>query len=83
MVPMEICSALAFPMPSNGTQAEFRRRKPRLLFRLPGSFLFRQAERRFRAGLFQLPPRITRVVPFDPHRLRKSLISLSQLQPGL
>lgn len=39
-------------------------RKPRLLFRLPGSFLLRYAERQFSAELFQLPPRITRLVAY-------------------
>jgi hypothetical protein len=39
------------------------RRKPRLLLRLPGSFLLRLAERQFDALLFQLPPRLTRLVP--------------------
>ena len=46
-------------------------RKPMLLLRLPGSFLFRWAERTFLASLFQLPPRRTR-------RLNRS-----PLQPGL
>ena len=39
------------------------RRKPRLLFRLSGVFLFRLAERQFWALLFQLPPRLTRFEP--------------------
>ena len=36
-------------------------RKPRLLFRLPGEFLLRLAERQLDAELFQLPPRLTRL----------------------
>lgn len=36
------------------------RRKPRLLLRLPGSFLLRFATRAFLAELFQEPPRLTR-----------------------
>jgi hypothetical protein len=40
-------------------------RKPRLLFRFNGSFLFRFADRQFLAELFQLPPRFTRFEPFD------------------
>lgn len=40
-------------------------RKPRLLFRLDGSFLLRFAERQFLASLFQLPPRYTRFTPYD------------------
>ena len=39
------------------------RRKPILLFRLSGLLLFRLADRQFSAGLFQLPPRITRFEP--------------------
>jgi hypothetical protein len=39
------------------------RRKPRLFLRLPGSFLLRLAERQLPASLFQLPPRLTRLVP--------------------
>lgn len=39
------------------------RRKPWLLFRFDGLFLFRFAERAFAAVLFQLPPRFTRLVP--------------------
>ena len=39
------------------------RRKPRLLLRLPGSFLLRYAERQLSASLFQLPPRLTRLEP--------------------
>lgn len=39
------------------------RRKPRLLLRLPGSFLLRFAERQFLALLFQPPPRLTRFEP--------------------
>jgi hypothetical protein len=35
-------------------------RKPLSLFRLPGLFLLRLAERRFLASLFQEPPRSTR-----------------------
>ena len=38
-------------------------RNPLLLFRLPGVFLLRSAERQFLALLFQLPPRITRLSP--------------------
>ena len=38
-------------------------RKPRLLFRLPGSFLLRFADRQFAGSLFQLPPRFTRLEP--------------------
>ena len=38
-------------------------RKPRLLLRLPGEFLLRFADRAFCAVLFQLPPRLTRLVP--------------------
>lgn len=46
--------------------AELRhRRKPMLSFRFPGSFLLRFADRQFSAGLFQLPPRITRLAPLD------------------
>ena len=57
---------------SNGQEADlFRRepsrsvvssaqRKPRLSFRLPGSFLLRVAARTFLALLFQEPPRMTR-----------------------
>jgi hypothetical protein len=40
-------------------------RKPRLLLRLPGSFLLRFAVRQFVAELFQLPPRFTRLEPWD------------------
>jgi hypothetical protein len=43
------------------------RRKPRLLSRLPGSFLLRFAERQFLALLFQLPPRLTRFEPTTAH----------------
>ena len=43
--------------------AEPTRRKPRWLFRRPGVFLFRLAERQFWALLFQLPPRLTRFEP--------------------
>jgi hypothetical protein len=39
------------------------RRKPRLLFRFDGWFLFRFADRQFLAVLFQLPPRFTRFEP--------------------
>ena len=39
------------------------RRKPTLLFRLSGVLLLRLADRQFSAGLFQLPPRITRFEP--------------------
>ena len=35
-------------------------RKPRLLLRLPGSFLLRLADRSLRGLLFQPPPRSTR-----------------------
>jgi len=39
------------------------RRKPMLLLRLFGRLLLRLAERQFLALLFQLPPRITRLLP--------------------
>ena len=43
---------------------EFRAtRKPLLLLRLDGLFLFRFADRQFAASLFQLPPRFTRFEP--------------------
>ena len=42
------------------------RRKPRLLFRFVGVFLFRLAERRFCGLLFQEPPRLTRLALWDP-----------------
>ena len=38
-------------------------RKPMFRFRLPGCLSFRQADRQFTAGLFQLPPRSTRPSP--------------------
>ena len=44
-------------------------RRPRLLFRLPGSFLLRLADRQFLALLFQLPPRFTRSEPLEKTRL--------------
>lgn len=44
-------------------------RKPRLLLRFAGEFLFRFADRAFTGPLFQLPPRFTRFVPSD--RLQK------------
>src|SRR5271166_2293288 len=40
-----------------------RRRKPTLLFVLPGSFLLRFAAVQFTPLLFQLPPRMTRSEP--------------------
>jgi hypothetical protein len=40
-------------------------RKPRLLFRFAGEFLLRFADRQFWPLLFQLPPRMTRLTPFD------------------
>ena len=40
-------------------------RKPRLLFRLAGSFALRFAARQFLASLFQLPPRFTRCEALD------------------
>gem|GEM_PF-5733651 len=49
-------------------------RKPMLLLRLPGSFLFRLAERTFLASLFQLPPRRTR-------RLNRSPLQPGQVGP--
>ncbi len=39
------------------------RRKPRLLFSLPGELLLRFATRQLLALLFQLPPRFTRFEP--------------------
>lgn len=43
---------------------EFRAtRKPLLLLRFDGLFLFRFADRQFAASLFQLPPRFTRFEP--------------------
>ncbi len=42
------------------------RRKPRLLFRFVGVFLFRLAERRFCGLLIQEPPRLTRLALWDP-----------------
>jgi hypothetical protein len=44
---------------------EEARRKPRLLSRLSGSLLLRFDTRQFLALLFQLPPRFTRLSPFD------------------
>jgi hypothetical protein len=40
-------------------------RMPRLLFVFAGAFLFRFAARQFSAARLQLPPRITRLEPFD------------------
>lgn len=70
-------AGLTLSAPTQGTEQDLRPvqsgisfrgelragRKPRLLFRLPGSFLFRLAERAFLASLFQLPPRFTRLEP--------------------
>jgi hypothetical protein len=52
------------------------RRKPRLLLRLPGSFLLRYAERQLSASLFPAPPRITRLEPLSrqPSREESSTI---------
>jgi hypothetical protein len=44
----------------DGTRAT---RKPRLLFRCPGGFLPRNADRQFWAVSYQLPPRYTRIEP--------------------
>ena len=61
------CGAGKRPVPSgkeSTLSAELRAtRKPRLSFRFSGSFLLRYADRQFSAGLFQLPPRITRFRP--------------------
>lgn len=51
---------------SGSSQAEWARRKPRLLFRLSGLFLLRLAARKFAGLLFQEPPRITRWLPYGP-----------------
>jgi hypothetical protein len=48
-----------------GTGGARARRQPRLLFRFPGSFQLRIADRQFCGSLFQLPPRITREEPCD------------------
>ena len=48
---------------SNRAVGVLARRKPTLLFLLPGLFLLRLADRQFLALLFQLPPRITRFEP--------------------
>ena len=48
-----------------GSCVVLTRRKPRLLLRLPGVFLLRFAERKLKALLFQLPPRLTRFVPLS------------------
>lgn len=45
-------------------------RKPRLLFRFDGVFLFRIADRQFLAEFLQLPPRFTRFEPVIAHRKR-------------
>ena len=45
---------------THGTHRAEDKRKPRLLFRFPGSFLFRFADRQLSPSLFQLPPRFTR-----------------------
>jgi hypothetical protein len=56
--------------PSSGVLAATTNRKPMLLFRFAGSFLFRFAERQFLALLFHEPPRSTRTAPvFGPVRL--------------
>jgi hypothetical protein len=43
-----------------------------LELRLDGVFLFRFAERRLPAELFQLPPRLTRFVPLRPDTAKKA-----------
>ncbi len=65
-------TAGSVPHPLDAIGMSYRaRRKPRLLFRLPGMFLLRLADRQFCAVLFQLPPRITRLEPYDRHPKRK------------
>jgi hypothetical protein len=54
---------------------ELARRKPILVLRLSGVFLLRVADRQLCASLFQLPPRITRLVPLVPLAPKMSLSS--------
>ncbi len=56
--------------PPSRVAPELAQRNPRLLLRLPGVFLLRLAARRLPAGLFQLPPRLTRLESLWARTLR-------------
>lgn len=51
-----------------------------LLLRLPGSLLFRFADRQFLALLFQLPPRFTRLEPTLLRRMSKNFLTSKKLK---